>query len=195
MAKKPNGHYINQDEFHEHLCEYLVERQRCIDEGLPIPRVTEKIGEFFLLLARNMAKKNCFANYIFKEDFISDAVSNCLKGIHNYNMEMGHPYTYFSKVIKYAFFTRISNEKKYLYQKYVIIDSSDAIIEDYQTQCYIARKQYIDEYEKKKAEKKALKAAEKPKEESSCEPDENMIDFDDDWLDSIVNEIENDIGE
>ena len=108
---------------------------------------------------------------------ISDGLENCLAYMHNFNPEKSNnPFAYFTQIIYYAFLRRIQKEKKQQYIKYKYFDSTggfeqmDSLQEhdkdsfDYindrgSVDFHTHIKEFIDDMEKKEAEKKAKKLA------------------------------------
>jgi DNA-directed RNA polymerase specialized sigma24 family protein len=104
---------------------------------------------------------------------ISDGLENCLAYMHNFNPDKSkNPFAYFTQIIYYAFLRRIQKEKKQQYIKYKIFTDHTAILEqtaDVQAHeklssdflnekgsadFHIHIKEFIDDMERKEAEKK-----------------------------------------
>ena len=98
------NHYIKNKEFHALIKEYAETQSR---------KIYNKLGENFLLIARNFMNKPSFINYTDdrKEEMISDAVYTMLKYMKNYNyIKYDNPLAYFTQFASNAF---IQNIKKY----------------------------------------------------------------------------------
>ncbi len=116
MAK--NTHYIDNKKFLEEIVKYKKEVKRAKREDLPKPGVNNYIGQCFMDIAENLAKKPNFANYPFKEEMIGDAVENCMMYTTNFDpAKSKNPFAFFTQIIFYAFLRRIQKEKKQLYIK------------------------------------------------------------------------------
>ena len=126
MAKrKRSEHYVNNKEFLAALIRYQedIEIARLQDKTKPV--IPRYIGECFLKIANHLSFKPNFVNYMFKEDMISDGIENCVQYIHNFNPEKSsNPFSYFTKIIHYAFLRRIQREKRQLEIKNKIIEKS-----------------------------------------------------------------------
>jgi DNA-directed RNA polymerase specialized sigma24 family protein len=104
---------------------------------------------------------------------ISDGLENCLAYMHNFNPDKSkNPFAYFTQIIYYAFLRRIQKEKKQQYIKYKVFTSKKAELEainDVQSHeklsndflnekgsadFHIHIKEFIDDMERKEAEKK-----------------------------------------
>jgi len=65
-----------------------------------------------------LSHKSNFIRYTYREEMVMDAVENCLKAIHNYDLSTatrtGRPnaFAYFTQIAWYAFLRRIAKEKK-----------------------------------------------------------------------------------
>lgn len=116
MAK--NSHYIDNKKFLEEIIKYKKEVKKAKRENLPKPGVNNYIGQCFMDIAENLAKKPNFANYPFKEEMIGDAVENCMMYTTNFDTAKSkNPFAFFTQIIFYAFLRRIQKEKKQLYIK------------------------------------------------------------------------------
>lgn len=92
-------------------------------EGREEPRVPDYLGECFLLIAENLAKKPNFSSYTFKEDMIQDGVLTCVANITKFDPDKtNNPFSYFTQAIFYSFLQRIAKEKKQEYVKYKSIE-------------------------------------------------------------------------
>jgi hypothetical protein len=126
MAKKQGNHYIDNKRFLEELIVYKKEVRKAKKEGTKKPGVSNYIGQCFLDIANNLAKKPNFANYIFKEEMISDGIENCIMYTANFDEKKSqNPFAFFTQIIYYAFLRRIGKEKKQLYIKMKCIEKND----------------------------------------------------------------------
>ena len=111
MAK--SNHYINSEEFTQVITDYINDCKNKEQAGLTIPRVPDKIGSMIHLIATNMSKKSWFNGYTYREDMVMDGTIACLKCIRNFNPSFGSTaFSYFSRVIYFAFRQRIIKENK-----------------------------------------------------------------------------------
>jgi hypothetical protein len=112
------SHYIDNVKFLKEILEYKKTVRKAEKEGLDKPGVNNYIGQCFLDIAENLAKKPNFANYHFKDEMISDAVENCIMYTNNFNPKKSkNPFAFFTQIIFFAFLRRIQKEKKQLYIK------------------------------------------------------------------------------
>lgn len=119
-------HYIDNKQFLAAMIEYRECVQDAIAKGVEKPRVPEYIGECFIKIANQLAFKNNFINYSFREDMILDAIENCLTYIDNFDpAKSNNPFAYFTQITYYAFVRRIQKEKRHLQTKYKYIESLD----------------------------------------------------------------------
>lgn len=127
------ANYINNKEFYAHLVEYKKLCDEAEKNNEPTPRITETIGQAFLMISKKLASKSNFSGYTYKDEMISDALENCIVAIHSFNPEKSkNPFAYFTQIIWYAFLRRIEKEKKQTYVKYKSLEHLviDADIED-----------------------------------------------------------------
>jgi len=114
--KENPTHYVKNKDLYNAIKAYKIEFNEAVDNGLPEPRVPEYIGECFLKMATNVAKRPEYVNYPHKEEMIGDAIENCLKYVKNFDPELGsNPFAYYTTFIYRAFWRRIEQEKKQLY--------------------------------------------------------------------------------
>lgn len=126
MAKRRPENYIDNKKFLKELMEYKKQVRLAKKQELPIPGVSNYIGQCFLDIATNLARKPNFVNYIFKEDMISDGVENCLMYVNNFNPRKSkNPFAFFTQIIFYSFLRRIQKEKKHLYTKMAYFREKD----------------------------------------------------------------------
>ena len=118
MNKKENVHYVNNANFSNAVVEYVQSANEAKANNKPIPIVPNYIAECFLRISEGLSHKSNFIRYTYREEMVMDAVENCLKAIHNYNLETatrtGRPnaFAYFTQIAWYAFLRRIAKEKK-----------------------------------------------------------------------------------
>jgi len=125
MSKKAS-HYIDNKRFLEDISNHREIVQKAKKEGIKPPGVTEYIGQCFLDIANNLAKKPNFANYSFKEEMIGDAVENCIMYATNFDpLKSTNPFAFFTQITFYAFLRRIQKEKKQLYIKLKCFEDND----------------------------------------------------------------------
>ena len=103
----------------------LVKEAEDLDD--PKPRVTEYIGECFLLIAERLSTRPNFINYPFRDDMIGDAIENCLMYASNFDPEKSsNPFAYFTQITYFAFLRRIKKEKDQDKIKYKLMEAADA---------------------------------------------------------------------
>ena len=125
MAKKKSEHYVNNKELLAALIDYRAEVAVAKAKDLPKPRISNYLGECFLKIATHLSYKPNFANYMFRDDMISDGIENCVQYIHNFDpAKSKNPFAYFTQIIHYAFQRRIQKEKKQLEIKTKIIEKT-----------------------------------------------------------------------
>lgn len=135
MSKKQSVHYVNNAEFSHAVVDYVTEVNNAKTNKTEIPIVPDYIAQCFLRIAEGLSHKANFIRYTYREEMVMDAVENCLKAIHNYNLEAatrtGNPnaFAYFTQITWYAFLRRIAKEKKQQDIKLKFLSS--AAIEDF----------------------------------------------------------------
>jgi hypothetical protein len=160
MAKTRN--YINNKDLYNAIVEHRKKVQQHKDEkrNSEPPPIPDYVGECFMLIAKNLAKRPNFSGYTFKDEFIDDGIENCVIGYYSFNPEKyNNPFAYFTKIIWFAFLRRIEKESKQSYIKHMslvnfntemmISGSLESVMIDDEKAA-----SYVEKFEKKKAKKK-----------------------------------------
>lgn len=121
---KKNPHYVNNKDFHDALVAYNMRIDVAKENGTPLPRISNYLGECFLKIATHLSYRPNFVNYMFREDMISDGVENCVQYIDRFDIERTNPFAYFTQIVYYAFLRRIQREKRQMEIKDKIIERS-----------------------------------------------------------------------
>lgn len=102
------SHYVTNKDF----LAALVARQQALLTN-PELQISNYIGECILKICTNLAHKNNFNGYSYKEEMVSDAIENCLAVVDKFNPEKSdNPFAYFTQCAYFAFIRRIHKEKK-----------------------------------------------------------------------------------
>lgn len=121
-----SSHYIDNAKFLQEIIAYKKTVKTAAKEGKPKPGVSNYIGQCFLDIANNLAKKPNFANYAFKDEMIGDGIENCIQYVENFDpKKSSNPFAFFTQIIFYAFLRRIQREKKQLYVKMRCFEEND----------------------------------------------------------------------
>jgi hypothetical protein len=171
------ANYIDNKEFYQLLVDYRKSCNEALDGE--VPRIPEKIGEAFYLIATRTANRGNFVGYTYKDEMINDSLENCIVAVHSFDPEKSkNPFGYFTRIIWFAFLRRIEKEQKQTYVKYksleeLVIDAdffeaeSSNGYKDFNIQNE-KMKPIIDKFESKKKtdnNKKTLKGVERFTEE------------------------------
>src|SRR6056300_951710 len=117
MAKRKSIHYVNNADFSQAVVEYVEKVQEAKKNKQQLPIVPDYIAQCFLRISEGLSHKSNFIRYTYREEMVMDAVENCLKAIHNYDLSTatrtGRPnaFAYFTQIAWYAFLRRIAKEK------------------------------------------------------------------------------------
>lgn len=157
--------YVNNQKFLDSLMEYKEKTAAAKSQNAPSPKIPEYIGECFLKIANNLAKRPNFCMYTYKDEMISDAIENCLMYFENFDSaKSSNPFAYFTQICWYAFVRRIAKEKKQQYIKYKATENFGVLDEEElrelgdgsvsQIQIYDNLYEFIEQYESSLKEKK-----------------------------------------
>lgn len=107
------AHYVDNDEMLAAYKVYKLDRQAKIDAGLPEPVVPRYLAECLLKICHRTAYKWNFINYSFRDEMISDAIENCVRGINSFDHVNGkYIFSYYTTAAWNAFVRRIQKEAK-----------------------------------------------------------------------------------
>lgn len=102
------GHYVTNKDF----LEAIKERQEKIKVN-PDLIVSNYLGECILKICTNLAHKNNFNGYSYKDEMIADGIENCLAVIDKFDpTKSDNPFAYFTQCAFFAFIRRIQREKR-----------------------------------------------------------------------------------
>jgi hypothetical protein len=82
-------------------------------------------------ICEGLSHKPNFVRYTYRDEMVMDGVENCLKAVHNYNIDAatrtGKPnaFSYFTQIAYFAFIRRIIKEKKQADIKYRFMEQAD----------------------------------------------------------------------
>jgi hypothetical protein len=116
--KRKLEHYVNNRDFSDAISDYVKEAHEYKEAGKEVPGIPHYIGECFLRIAEGLSHKPNFYQYTWREEMVMDAVENCIKAVHNYDISKatrsGKPnaFGYFTQISYYAFLRRIAKEKR-----------------------------------------------------------------------------------
>ena len=175
-SKAKPEHYVDNKKLYAEMQVYLNAVKEAEEAGDEKPRIPEYIGECLLKISNRLSTRPNFINYTYRDEMISDGIENCVNYIGNFNPEKStNPFAYFTQIIYYAFLRRIQREKKQLYIKHKSLERSiifDALSThtDGASQgdqgAYINldtpyMTDFVQNFEKKEAEKKELRKKKK----------------------------------
>lgn len=122
-VEKKSKNYVDNSEFLKDLIDYKKEVKR--NKGIRV-KISDKLAQYFIDIATNLANKGKFTSYTFKDEMVADAIENCITYMNNFDpKKSSNPFTYFTTIIYWAFVRRIKKEKKNLYVKYKSFLSSE----------------------------------------------------------------------
>jgi DNA-directed RNA polymerase specialized sigma subunit len=170
MAKN----YVNNPDFLQALIDYKAKCRECEEKNLPMPMVTNYIGECIFKISYRLASRPNFASYTYKEEMIADGLENAIQAIGNFNPDKSNnPFAYFTQIIWNAFLRRIEKEQKQMYIKHKVTELSmihgtavDKNQEDSGDAAYIDldndyMSNFVENYEAKLIKKKKVKESKK----------------------------------
>lgn len=131
--KAAPSNYVDNEKLVQDLVLYRKAFLEAKEKGELRPKMPESIGKAIFDVANNFAKYFRFRNYSFRDEMISDAIENCVKYVHNFDVERAkannpnakpNAFAYISKICSFAYIRRISVEKKEMQGKAEMIRNS-----------------------------------------------------------------------
>ena len=186
MPRAKSEHYVDNKKLYAEMVEYLNAVKEAEESDSEKPRIPEYIGECLLKISTRLSTKPNFINYTYRDEMISDGIENCVNYIGNFNPEKStNPFAYFTQIIYYAFLRRIQREKKQLYIKHKSLERSlvfDELASHMEGEskgdqgAYINlhtpyMTDFVENFERKEAEKKAARKTKKVNLEKFVEGD------------------------
>ena len=109
---------MDNQKFSEAVHNYVIKARQAEAEGKEKPQIPNYIGKCFLDIATNMTNTPKFIRRTYKELLINDAVEDCIKRIHNYNIDAetrtGKPnaFAYFTQICYFSFLRTVAKYNK-----------------------------------------------------------------------------------
>jgi hypothetical protein len=131
IKPRDKPHYVNNREFSYSVVDYVKEANAADEAELKRPVVTDYIAMCFMKICEGLSHKPNFVRYTYRDEMVMDGVENCLKAIHNYNIDAatrtGKPnaFAYFTQIAYFAFIRRIVKEKKQADIKFKFMEQAD----------------------------------------------------------------------
>jgi DNA-directed RNA polymerase specialized sigma subunit len=115
--KQPHFKRPKNSEAPEVTSKYYLSNSQLFPEVLKakaLGRVTEDLAKMLLMLARKYAQRPCFVSYTYKEDMISEAITNLCHNALKFNPEKSsNPFAYYTSCIHSSFLQFLNVEKKH----------------------------------------------------------------------------------
>lgn len=120
MRKKTKPvHYVDNKKFYQEIVKHHEAVAKAKEENRQEPKINDYIGECIYKIANNLALNSNFIRYSFKEEFIEDAIENCVMYFNGFDhKKWENPFAYFTQISYNAFIRRIKKEARARYTKY-----------------------------------------------------------------------------
>ena len=131
IKPRDKPHYVNNRDFSYAVVDYVRECVVAEEENLRHPKVTDYIATCFMKICEGLSHKPNFVRYTYRDEMVMDGVENCLRAVHNYNIDAatrtGKPnaFSYFTQIAYFAFIRRITKEKKQADIKFKFMAQAD----------------------------------------------------------------------
>ena len=163
--KKTKNNYVNNTKMLEEIIKYKERVKEAKEKGLDEPRIPEYLGQCILLIAQRVSMLSKFSGYSFREEIVSDGIENMVMYFNNFDPEKSsNPFAYFTQIVYYAAYRRITKEEKNRYALYkrfqestlsnaeLFVDSDDTSL--ISASVYDNINEFIERFEAKDAKKR-----------------------------------------
>lgn len=114
----PRQNYLDNAKLLEDILAYQAKMKQDVADGKPVPKIPNSIGAAIERTASGMASRPNFRGYTYIDEMTRDAIVDCVRAVKLFDVnKLGkagkpNPFGYFSRIIWFAFLTRITAEKK-----------------------------------------------------------------------------------
>jgi len=128
QKKKKPEHYVDNKKMLEVVTDWKNEIQKARDAGEDDPRMPEELGKMILLICKRLMMRPNFLNYSYREEFVSDAIENCMRYAKNFDPEKSkNPFGYYTQIAYFSAIHRINKEKKQFATKAKMVQQSGVL--------------------------------------------------------------------
>lgn len=116
------AYYINNADFYQAMVERKKEVTDAVSAGHPKPPVSPFIAKCIMDIANHLSYKSNFARYTFRDEFVLDAIENCLVNLDKFSPDISNnPFWYFTRICYRTFIKKILEERKQTFIKGKIV--------------------------------------------------------------------------
>lgn len=114
--RRKSTHYIDNKVFSQAVYDYVSESKERQENGLEPKEIPRYIAESFMKLTEYMSTSYNFVGYSFRDEMVADAIENCVRAIHNFDIEaetrsgVPNAFAYFTMISWRAMVRRIKKE-------------------------------------------------------------------------------------
>ena len=91
-------------------------------------KMPEKLGEAFLIIAKNLSNKSNFIGYTWKDEMVSEAALTCVKYFRNFDPEKSkNPFAYITRICYNSFVNSIKKQNKHGKMRQDLYDIKDEV--------------------------------------------------------------------
>lgn len=121
VKNENNPHYVSNKDFTEAMTAWCLENRT--KDGKKKPRkdwtpMPEYVAECFMKIIEHYALKGNWRGYTYIDEMKAEARLNCVKYAHNFNVDKGNAFAYFTQYVHNSFLQILGIEKKQANIKY-----------------------------------------------------------------------------
>lgn len=135
--KDSDKHYVDNAVFYQEMTEWVKLCEDAFEKGDPRPQIPHSIAEKIMKVAEGTAYRHNFNRYTYNDEFVADAIENCVRYAHKFNyIKYNSPYSYFSRISWQAAVRRIQKEDKQWKTKlrYIMNADFEGVMNELQSQ-------------------------------------------------------------
>lgn len=111
LSREDNPHYVSNKEFTAAISVWITENKgkKSRKDWTQIPHF---VAECFMKIIEHYALKGNWRGYTYIDEMKSEARLNCVKYAHNFDVDRGNAFAYFTQYVHNSFLQVLANEKK-----------------------------------------------------------------------------------
>jgi hypothetical protein len=128
------SHYVTNKQLLEEL--EIWHGTKHVENGKEVlGRMSEKLGEYILSIATNLANKGNYCGYTYKDELIGDAILTCIKYLKNFDITISqNPFAYITQICSRCFIAHIKKQNNHSKIKQKLFDERGYFTNDLSTE-------------------------------------------------------------
>lgn len=121
---KAKKNYVTNKELLEEIRLYKL----TITDSLPNGKMSERLGEMIMSIAKGLSQKPNYSGYTWVEDMRAESILTCCKYLKNFDPEKSNnPFAYVTQICARAFIAYLNKQKKHAKIKNDCFNNKDRV--------------------------------------------------------------------